>query len=149
MATGSYLTPIYSRSQSEVQGDLHKTCRYIVNEKTDDLLRYVHSLSITWHSSFSESSGSMACEQRSITFQGCSIDAAGLDLSPQRYLTRTGRLSLDKQKAEQDGFALLSVTQIYVLVNSQTLLIFVKLSIFWYSDRFSRAIDNGPRNSEP
>ncbi|GFX04252.1 hypothetical protein TNCV_3974011 [Trichonephila clavipes] len=24
MATGSYLTPIYSRSQSEVQGDLHK-----------------------------------------------------------------------------------------------------------------------------
>ncbi|GFT81367.1 hypothetical protein TNCV_3672581 [Trichonephila clavipes] len=23
MATGSYLTPIYSRSQSEVQGDLH------------------------------------------------------------------------------------------------------------------------------
>ncbi|GFU68011.1 hypothetical protein TNCV_2823541 [Trichonephila clavipes] len=25
MATGSYLTPTYSRSQSEVQGDLHKT----------------------------------------------------------------------------------------------------------------------------
>ncbi|GFX05421.1 hypothetical protein TNCV_1007431 [Trichonephila clavipes] len=24
MATGSYMTPIYSRSQSEVQGDLHK-----------------------------------------------------------------------------------------------------------------------------
>ncbi|GFV56742.1 hypothetical protein TNCV_2539441 [Trichonephila clavipes] len=24
MATGSYTTPIYSRSQSEVQGDLHK-----------------------------------------------------------------------------------------------------------------------------
>ncbi|GFX81823.1 hypothetical protein TNCV_2570231 [Trichonephila clavipes] len=24
MATGSYLTPTYSRSQSEVQGDLHK-----------------------------------------------------------------------------------------------------------------------------
>ncbi|GFW68757.1 hypothetical protein TNCV_3639721 [Trichonephila clavipes] len=23
MATGSYMTPIYSRSQSEVQGDLH------------------------------------------------------------------------------------------------------------------------------
>ncbi|GFV42139.1 hypothetical protein TNCV_3544661 [Trichonephila clavipes] len=24
MATGSYMTPIYSRSQSEVQGDFHK-----------------------------------------------------------------------------------------------------------------------------
>ncbi|GFV25972.1 hypothetical protein TNCV_2693381 [Trichonephila clavipes] len=24
MASGSYMTPIYSRSQSEVQGDLHK-----------------------------------------------------------------------------------------------------------------------------
>ncbi|GFW30746.1 hypothetical protein TNCV_4088661 [Trichonephila clavipes] len=24
MATGSYLTPIYSRSQNEIQGDLHK-----------------------------------------------------------------------------------------------------------------------------
>ncbi|GFX77239.1 uncharacterized protein TNCV_5063721 [Trichonephila clavipes] len=24
MATGSYMTPIYSRSQSEVQGDLHR-----------------------------------------------------------------------------------------------------------------------------
>ncbi|GFW78726.1 hypothetical protein TNCV_4261491 [Trichonephila clavipes] len=24
MATGSYMTPIYSRSQSEIQGDLHK-----------------------------------------------------------------------------------------------------------------------------
>ncbi|GFW02520.1 hypothetical protein TNCV_2455361 [Trichonephila clavipes] len=24
MATGSFMTPIYSRSQSEVQGDLHK-----------------------------------------------------------------------------------------------------------------------------
>ncbi|GFW60568.1 hypothetical protein TNCV_569151 [Trichonephila clavipes] len=27
MATGSYLTPIYSRSQSEVQGDHHKYSR--------------------------------------------------------------------------------------------------------------------------
>ncbi|GFT18546.1 hypothetical protein TNCV_176501 [Trichonephila clavipes] len=25
MATGSYMTPIYSRSQSEVQGDLHNS----------------------------------------------------------------------------------------------------------------------------
>ncbi|GFS88545.1 hypothetical protein TNCV_1461701 [Trichonephila clavipes] len=34
MATGSFMTPIYSRSQSEVQGDLHKCaskspCRHI------------------------------------------------------------------------------------------------------------------------
>ncbi|GFS56056.1 hypothetical protein TNCV_1650141 [Trichonephila clavipes] len=26
MATDSYLTPNYSRSQSEIQGDLHKAC---------------------------------------------------------------------------------------------------------------------------
>ncbi|GFT10240.1 hypothetical protein TNCV_3735111 [Trichonephila clavipes] len=29
MATGSYLTPTYSRSQSEVQGDLHKSSSVI------------------------------------------------------------------------------------------------------------------------
>ncbi|GFX84731.1 hypothetical protein TNCV_725381 [Trichonephila clavipes] len=29
MATGSYMTPIYSRSQSEVQGDLHKRINII------------------------------------------------------------------------------------------------------------------------
>ncbi|GFT53217.1 hypothetical protein TNCV_4233141 [Trichonephila clavipes] len=29
MATGSYLTPTYSRSQSEVQGDLHKVTSQI------------------------------------------------------------------------------------------------------------------------
>ncbi|GFX94434.1 hypothetical protein TNCV_4294761 [Trichonephila clavipes] len=31
MATGSYMTPIYSRSQSEVQGDLHR-----INEDYQD-----------------------------------------------------------------------------------------------------------------
>ncbi|GFU59686.1 hypothetical protein TNCV_3186511 [Trichonephila clavipes] len=32
MATGSYLNPIYSRSQSEVQGDLHKMKRNLEPE---------------------------------------------------------------------------------------------------------------------
>ncbi|GFY22904.1 hypothetical protein TNCV_2181651 [Trichonephila clavipes] len=32
MATGSYMTPIYSRSQSEVQGDLHKCRIMTLNE---------------------------------------------------------------------------------------------------------------------
>ncbi|GFS79931.1 hypothetical protein TNCV_750751 [Trichonephila clavipes] len=29
MASGSYITPIYSRSQSEVQGDLHKSFKTV------------------------------------------------------------------------------------------------------------------------
>ncbi|GFV33698.1 hypothetical protein TNCV_4568131 [Trichonephila clavipes] len=39
MATGSYLNPIYSRSQSEVQGDLHKL-NEVKWKKTTDLLPF-------------------------------------------------------------------------------------------------------------
>ncbi|GFX71660.1 hypothetical protein TNCV_2696481 [Trichonephila clavipes] len=38
MATGSYLTPTYSRSQSEVQGDLHKSLVYADKPQTLDHL---------------------------------------------------------------------------------------------------------------
>ncbi|GFT58642.1 hypothetical protein TNCV_1250871 [Trichonephila clavipes] len=34
MASGSYMTPIYSRSQSEVQGDLHKGGRYATDPRS-------------------------------------------------------------------------------------------------------------------
>ncbi|GFX22707.1 hypothetical protein TNCV_2994401 [Trichonephila clavipes] len=37
MATGSYMTPIYSRSQSEVQGDLHKSQRTKQFLKSDEI----------------------------------------------------------------------------------------------------------------
>ncbi|GFY16937.1 hypothetical protein TNCV_3689951 [Trichonephila clavipes] len=48
MATGSYLTPTYSRSQSEVQGDLHNivgynhylTPRHRIKETLDVTLGY-------------------------------------------------------------------------------------------------------------
>ncbi|GFU44576.1 uncharacterized protein TNCV_1506841 [Trichonephila clavipes] len=38
MATGSYMTPIYSRSQSEVQGDLHTVGDRLTNTFKKDFL---------------------------------------------------------------------------------------------------------------
>ncbi|GFU81414.1 mariner Mos1 transposase [Trichonephila clavipes] len=41
MATGSYMTPTYSRSQSEVQGDLHKvTCEMLLQRHERKPLLY-------------------------------------------------------------------------------------------------------------
>ncbi|GFX91705.1 hypothetical protein TNCV_3682911 [Trichonephila clavipes] len=58
MASGSYMTPIYSRSQSEVQGDLHKRPADIHKEIVSVYGNIMNRQNVTkWCHHFSEENG--------------------------------------------------------------------------------------------
>ncbi|GFV95908.1 protein GVQW3 [Trichonephila clavipes] len=74
MATGSYLTPIYSRSQSEVQGDLHTVLKKLGHYATETFAKlqqaYIDSVLsraqvFRWFKAFSEGRESIEDEPRS------------------------------------------------------------------------------------